>query len=191
MKNYLPAAVLGFAITFFFPSAVVASDSAPAASSTVTNEMVKDAVQGWCDALLKISKTDMDGGDPKPVAAEILTTAYAYDNDGKVLFKPTLTFGDQTFRLNKEGALAYFVGGNPDYPNDSGFALNRWVKAEFDVAGILTDGDIGIYMGNVTLTDADGGEVMVDKAFVFKFDDQGNPKIIAHKSALPVEAPKP
>jgi hypothetical protein len=45
-----------------------------------------------------------------------------YDN-GTVLFKPTLTFGDQTFRLDKEGAAAYFIGGNPKYPNDTGFAL--------------------------------------------------------------------
>ena len=189
MKSQLPIAIVAFALSFFLDSAPAWAKESASASSSVTKEMVSQAVQGWCDALLKISKTQMDGGDPKPVAEEILTTAYAYDNDGTVLFKPTLTFGDQTFRLNKEGALAYFVGGNPDYPNDSGFALKRWVKAKFDVAGILTVGNIGIYMGNVTLTDADGGEVMVDKTFVFQFDDKGRPKIITHMSALPVAAP--
>lgn len=39
------------------------------------------------------------------------------------------------------------------------------------------------------MTDAGGDEVMVDKAFVLQFDEEGNPGIIARKSALPVEAP--
>jgi hypothetical protein len=42
-----------------------------------------------------------------------------------VFLKPTLAFGDQTFRNDKKGALAYFIGGNTDYPNDKGFALSN------------------------------------------------------------------
>ncbi len=155
----------------------------------VTKEMVTNAVRAWCDALLKISKTGMDGGDAKAVAQEVLTTAYDYD-EGVVLFKPTLAFGDQTFRLTKEGALAYFVGGNPNFPNDSGFALKNWTTARFDTAGVIVEGPIGIYMGNVYLTDKDGNETMVDKTFVFRFDDKGTFKIIAHKSALPYQPKK-
>ncbi len=158
----------------------------PMASATTkaTPEMVSNAVQGWCDALLLISKTGMEGGDANAVADQILSTAYAYDNGG-VLFKPTLTFGDQTFRNTKEGALAYFVGGNPAFPNDDGFALKEWTGATFTKAGILTEGNIGLYMGNVTLTNKKGDQVTVDKTFVFRFDDQGQPQIILHKSALP------
>ena len=40
-------------------------------------------------------------------------------------------------------------------------------------------------MGNVTLTNDSGDSVTVDKTFVFKFDGNRNPVIIAHKSALP------
>ena len=35
---------------------------------------------------------------------------------GPVLFKPTLTAAPQTFRTTRDGALAYFVGGDPNYP---------------------------------------------------------------------------
>ena len=38
---------------------------------------------------------------------------------GVVLFKPTLTFGDQTFRLDNEGASTYFIGGDPKKPDDA------------------------------------------------------------------------
>lgn len=55
-------------------------------------------------------------------ASAVLDAAYGY-NIGPVLFKPTLTVVPQTFRPTKEGALAYFVGSDKDFPNDSGFAL--------------------------------------------------------------------
>ena len=154
----------------------------------VTEDMVLKAVQGWCDALLAISKAGMEGKDAKALAIEVLSTAYNYDN-GKVLFKPTLAFGKQTFRLTKEGALAYFVGGNPDYPKDTGFALKNWVQAKFDAADVITHGDIGIFMGNVYLTNDKGEQTMVDKTFVFKFNKEGKPVIIVHKSALPYTPP--
>ncbi len=152
-------------------------------SAPVTEEMVKTAVQGWCDALLKISKTAMDGGDASAVATEVLSTAYNYDT-GEVLFKPTLAHGEQTYRLTKEGALSYFVGGNPKFPDDSGFALKKWTKAAFETAEVIVDDDIGIFMGNVTLTNSEGKETTVNKTFAFKFTD-GKPKVIAHMSSLP------
>jgi hypothetical protein len=46
-----------------------------------------------------------------------------------------LAFGDQTYRNDKKGALAYFVGSDKDYLNDKGFALTPWVKARYDNAG--------------------------------------------------------
>ncbi|MFQ3578057.1 MAG: hypothetical protein SNJ52_03485, partial [Verrucomicrobiia bacterium] len=153
-------------------------------AAEATEQAVLDAVQAWCDALLKISKTHQEGGDAKAVAEEVLTRAYNYDK-GKTLFKPTLAFGDDTFRLTKEGALAYFVGGNPNFPDDSGFALKGWTEAKFTTAGTICDGNIGIYMGNVSLKNNKGEWTTVDKTFVFDFADDGNPRIIVHKSALP------
>lgn len=159
------------------------------AQTVITYDEVNAAQQAWCDALVKIGKLKEEGGDYKAFASEVLSSAYNYDN-GKVFFKPTLAFGDQTFRNDKKGALAYFVGGDPDYPSDKGFALTPWVKARYDNTGeknegIQIYGSIAITMGNVWVTGKDGKEVMVDKTWVFKKGKDGKLKIIVHKSALP------
>lgn len=159
------------------------------AQDIITYDEVNAAQQAWCDALVKIGKLKEEGGDYKAFAEQVLSDAYNYDN-GKVFFKPTLAYGDQTFRNDKKGALAYFIGGDPDYPNDKGFALTPWVKARYDNAGeknegIQIYGSVAITMGNVWVTGKDGKEVMVDKTWVFKKGKDGKLKIIVHKSALP------
>jgi hypothetical protein len=164
------------------------------AQTIITYDEVNAAQQAWCDALVKIGQLKETGGDYRAYADQVLSEAYNYDY-GKVFFKPTLAFGDQTFRNDKKGALAYFVGGDPDYPNDKGFALRPWVKARFDNAGdknqgIQIYGSIAITMGNVWVTDKDGNEVMVDKTFVFRKSSDGKLRIIVHKSALPYTPPK-
>ncbi|CAN1487889.1 hypothetical protein MCERE19_00105 [Spirosomataceae bacterium] len=159
------------------------------AQTIITYDEVNAAQQAWCDALVKIGQLKEEGGDYKTFANEVLSSAYNYDN-GKVFFKPTLAYGDQTFRNDKKGALAYFIGGDADYPNDKGFALTPWVKARYDNSGsnnegIQIYGSIAITMGNVWVTGKDGKEVMVDKTWVFKKDKDGKLKIIVHKSSLP------
>lgn len=159
------------------------------AQTIITYDEVNAAQQAWCDALVKIGKIQQEGGDYKAYAEQVLSEAYNYDN-GKVFFKPTLAYGDQTFRNDKKGALSYFIGGNLEYPNDKGFALTPWVKARYDNAGsnnegIQIYGSIAITMGNVWVTDKNGKEVMVDKTWVFKKGKDGKLKIIVHKSSLP------
>lgn len=160
----------------------------------ITYDEVNAAQQAWCDALVKIGSMKEKGEDYKSFANQVLSEAYNYDS-GKVFFKPTLAYGDQTFRNTKEGALAYFVGGDPNYPNDKGFALKPWVKARYDNAGsnnegIQIYGPIAITMGNVWVTDKEGNEVMVDKTWVFKKGSDGKLKIIVHKSSLPYQPQK-
>ena len=159
------------------------------AQDIITYDEVNAAQQAWCDALVKIGKLKEDGGDYKVFAEQVLSDAYNYDN-GKVFFKPTLAYGEQTFRNEKKGALAYFIGGDPAYPNDKGFALTPWVKSRYDNAGdknegIQIYGPVAITMGNVWITGKDGKEVMVDKTWVFKKGKDGKLKIIVHKSSLP------
>ena len=159
------------------------------AQNIITYNEVNAAQQAWCDALVKIGKLKEDGEDYKAFAEQVLSEAYNYDS-GKVFFKPTLAYGDQTFRNTKKGALSYFIGGDPDYPNDKGFAITPWVKARYDNAGeknegIQIYGSVAITMGNVWVTGKDGKEVMVDKTWVFKKGKDGKLIIIVHKSALP------
>jgi hypothetical protein len=100
-----------------------------------------------------------------------------------------MTFGKNVFRGTRRGAISYFVGGDPDFPEDTGFALKRWVEAWYDnnaaENGIQVHGDIAITMGNVYLQNAAGDEVMVDKTFVFRLCRDGKLRLCVHKSALP------
>ena len=169
-------------------AACITPVAAMAGNAPLTVQQVNDAQQAWCDSLVNIAKTYAAGGDYKTVAVAVLSNQYNYDH-GTVLFNPTLTFGEQNFRLDKEGAAAYFIGGNPKYPNDDGFALKPWVKCRYTNAGgdagVLIDGDFAATMGNVFITDAKGNETVVDKLFVFKRGDDGKLRIIVHKSTLP------
>ena len=157
-------------------------------AAPITEAEVNAAQQAWCDGLVKISKAAKEGGDAKAVAAQVIDDLYDY-KEGVVFFKPTLAYGKNTFRPTREGALAYFVGGNKDFPEDTGFALKNWAKARYDnnaaEKGVQIHGDIAITMGNVYLTNADGEEVMVDKTFVFRRCKDGKLRLCVHKSALP------
>lgn len=168
--------------------ASVPTPSMTATRAPITVQDVNDAQQGWCDALLSISKAYAEGRDYKSIATAVLSNTYNYDN-GIVLFNPTLTFGAQNFRLDKEGAAAYFIGGNPKYPDDKGFALKPWVKCSYtnagDNAGVLIEGEIAATMGNVVLIDNKGNKTTVDKFFAFKRGADGKLRIIVHKSSLP------
>lgn len=155
----------------------------------LTAKDVDAAQQAWCDALLSIAKAHAEGRDYKSIASAVLSNNYNYDYS-IVLFNPTLTFGEQTFRVDREGAAAYFIGGNPKYPNDSGFALKPWVGCRYTNAGVLIDGDFAATMGNVYLTDAKGNVTMVDKLFAFRRGGDGKLRIVVHKSSLPNPIPK-
>jgi hypothetical protein len=159
----------------------------------ITEGDVNAAQRAWCDALVKIGKVHAEGGDYKAVASQLIDDLYDY-KEGKVFFKPTLAFGKNTFRPTKEGALSYFVGGNKNFPEDTGFALKHWVKVGYDNNaadnGIQIHGDIAITMGNVHLTNSKGEEVKVDKTFVFRRCSDGRLRLCAHKSALPFQPGK-
>ena len=96
--------------------------TAAPARAPITEQQVNAAQQAWCDGLVRVAQTHAQGGDAKAEAGRMIDALYDYA-DGKVFFKPTLAFGPRTFRPTREGALAYFVGGNPAFPEDTGFAL--------------------------------------------------------------------
>jgi len=153
-------------------------------SNPITMADVQAAQNGWCAALLSLSESGRKGTDSKALATQILSSAYNYDS-GPVVFKPTLTYGEQTFRMDKKGALAYFVGGDPSYPNDNGFALQDWVKCRPEVRGVYQHGDVAIGMGNVYFENGKGDKVMVDKTFGYERKPNGSLVIVLHHSSLP------
>jgi len=166
-----------------------AKAAAPSASAApITEQQVNAAQQAWCDGLVRVAQVHARGGDARAEASKMIDDLYDYA-DGTVFFKPTLAFGPRTFRPTREGALAYFVGGDAAFPEDTGFALKGWTAARYDnnaaENGIQIHGDVAITMGNVYITGPDGKEVMVDKTFVFRRCADGNLRLCVHKSALP------
>ena len=160
------------------------------AKGVVVNQAISEAEvlaaqQGWCDALLEISSVHESSGQPaaQKLAEQIIDAAYGYQM-GAVLFKPTLTVNPQTFRTDRAGAVSYFVGGNPEYPKDSGFALKGWKKCEIDNAAIFIAGDSATTMGKVHFTNGAGAVTSVDKTWKFVKDDAGRLRIVVHHSSL-------
>ena len=197
MKNSLRSknrlvwmSTMAFACMALFGYAVTANQPKPEA---ITEAEVHTAQQAWCDGLVEIGKVAKNKGDYKTVAGQIIDDLYDF-KDGKVFFRPTLAFGKNTFRTTRDGALSYFVGGNKNFPEDTGFALKQWVKVSYDnnagENGVQIHGDIAITMGNVFLTGADGSEVKVDKTFVFRRCADGKLRLCVHKSALPFDPGK-
>ncbi|HCF24502.1 hypothetical protein [Novosphingobium sp.] len=167
--------------------------AAPAATTPtyapITTAEVEEAQRAWCGALVAIATEADTKGQPaaKALAGQVLDSAYAY-NMGPVLFKPTLTVAPQTFRTTREGALAYFVGGDAAYPSDTGFALKGWRQCKSENAGIVITGNSAISMGNVTMWDAKGNLTKVDKTWGYVRDGDGKLRIVLHHSSLPYTA---
>ncbi|WP_371194031.1 hypothetical protein [Glaciecola sp. SC05] len=170
------------AVTLF---AAQASASVKVVNMGLSEQEVLNAQQGWCNALLDISKTNEDKGQAaaKTLAKQVIDAAYGYQM-GAVLFKPTLTVVPQTFRPTSEGALSYFVGGDSNFPKDKGFALMGWTNCEVDNNAVFIAGDSASTIGKVHFTGPDGSVTSVDKTWGFVKDDAGNLRIVLHHSSL-------
>lgn len=152
----------------------------------ITTDEVVAAQNGWCSALLAISQTYAKHGfaAAKDKAEAVIDQAYGYVY-GPVAFKPTLASGRATFRPTREGALSYFVGGNPRFPADKGFALKPWVSCTVDNEVMQLGGPNATTMGHVSFTDRSGKVTTVDKTWRFLRASDGSVRIMLHHSSLP------
>ena len=81
---------------------------------SISEEQVVAAGETWCAALVGISNTfHTQGAAAAKAKAEAVIDAAMGFQQGPVAFKPTLTFGESTFRNTRQGALDYFVGPDP------------------------------------------------------------------------------
>lgn len=177
-------------ITSTITAAALIAAITPALAGGIVNQGISEsevlaAKDGWCQALVDISSTNAKSGQAAAAAlAEIvIDSAYGFQM-GAVLFKPTLTVNPQTFRTTRAGALSYFVGGDPAYPDDTGFALNNWTNCEHDTTATFITGSSASTLGKVHFTDKDGKVTTVDKTWKFVKDDAGQLRIVVHHSSL-------
>src|SRR6266550_7863245 len=161
-------------------------------NSDLTEDDVNKAQEAWCNGLVEISQAHRNNLDYTRLANDFIDRLYDFDG-GRVFFPPTLAMAPQNFRTTRAGALAYFIGGDPAFPNDEGFATKyHWISATYDneIEGndaVQIHGNIAIVMGNVCLRQTEitvgGKEVVVDKVFVYRKDSNGKLRLIVHNSA--------
>ena len=151
--------------------------------SSITTEQIEAAQQAWGDGIVLIASAHTAGEDYTAVASNHVETLYAYGLT-PVLFKPTLA-AVQQFRSTFDDALSYFVASNNACPEDKGFAIKGWTAVRFENVDILTEGKVGMAMGNYFFTTPEGDEVKVEYSFGYILDDAGNVRINLHHSSMP------
>ena len=102
-------------------------------------------------------------------------------------FALTLAGGTQTFRTTRAGALAYFAGGDANFPDDSGFALKPWRGVRIQNIGLQIRHDTAMVMSRAVLTDADGRVTEVDKTWGYRRGPEGVRIVLHHSSLARVE----
>ena len=116
-------------------------------------------------------------------ATDHINNLYAY-GISDVLFKPTLAAEEQ-FRPTFDEALSYFVANNDACPEDKGFAIKGWTAVRFENVDIITEGSVGMAMGNYFFTTPAGDETKVEYSFGYMLDEDGNVRINLHHSSMP------
>ena len=150
----------------------------------ITKKDIEQFQKKWGDGIIRISKMYLDKQDYISETKQFISDLYAYDAE-LVLFKPTLASENQ-FRLDKESALSYFIGNNPQFKEDNGFAIKGWTNIRWSNAGIQFYENLAICMGNYYFTNTDG-DLKVEFSIVCKKDLDNNLKIILHDSHLPFQ----
>lgn len=168
-----------FALTSCFENS--AQESKPSknlySEKCITEREVVEAQKAWGDGIVKIGKSFSQGEDYVKVASDHIDKFYAYDLS-LVLFKPTLASVEQ-FRASFDGALSYFVGGNPSFEEDKGFAIKPWTKVRWQNAGITNNScNMAIAMGNYYFTPTTGDEVKVEYTIGYIKDKNDDLKMV-------------
>lgn len=142
----------------------------------------------WGTGLVAISDAyDADGIDAaRAVCSQFLDDAYGFEI-GPVMFKPTMASGEQTFRPTKAGALSYFVAHDSEFPLDGGFGLKSWRSVTSKTSASFIDGNTAMWMGWVSMTNADGETTTVDKSWGYTKDENGVVRIMLHHSSFPFQ----
>ena len=162
----------------------------------ITQAEVLAAQKEWGDAIVRISKTYLDGGDYVGAAGKAADQLYGYGRSD-VLFKPTKA-AEAPFRPTAEGALSYFIGGDKvagGFSEDKGFALGPggvgWKKVIFDNNKVTFNGATAQAMGEYYFySAADDSVAKVEYTFGYKRNEDGKMRIYLHHSSLPYPGKK-
>ena len=144
--------------------------------------LIREYQTKWANGIVELGKTKGDIVNSKKLATDFINSLYDFKN-GTVQFKPTKASEFQ-FRNDFDSALSYFIGSNPSFAEDAGFALNPWVDVKFKNDSINVFDNFGLAMGNYFFTDLKGEKTKVEYSFVYRREGESL-KIILHHSSLP------
>lgn len=152
----------------------------------INQEEILEAQIRWGNRIVELGEDYHEKNNYKKTARLLVDKLYGY-NEGSVLFKPTKA-SRQQFRLTAESAVSYFIGHNPDFPEDKGFALEPWQKVRFENAGFILGEKHAVAMGNYFFTNYRGTETKVEFTLGFFRSKNGALKINLHHSSLPFQS---
>jgi hypothetical protein len=156
----------------------------------ITKEEIYSVQEEWAEGMAQIGEAWSNANDYVQVATDFIHRFYGYDLENhQVLFKPTRAAVIQ-FRSTFAGALSYFVGGNLEFPEDAGFALEPWSFVELVNHDILLHGDIALAMGKKFCTAKSGNLIEAEFSLGYVRSDAGDLKIVLHHSSLPFKPNK-
>jgi len=151
----------------------------------IKQEEILEAQNRWGNQIVKLGVDYREKKDYEKTARLLVDELYGY-HEGPVLFNPTKA-SRQQFRLTRESAVSYFIGQNPDFPEDKGFALEPWQKVRFKNAGFILNEKQAVAMGNYFFTNYQGTETKVEFTLGFFRSKNGALKINLHHSSLPYQ----
>lgn len=156
-------------------------------TTKISKEEVANAIENWAKGLFEIGAEFQANGYAKArvVAEKFIIDTYNYQQDEGTAFKPTVADQSDSWRNTFDEALSYFVGGDPEYTTDKGFALAGWNFMEKKAEAEIPSCDTYTWCGKVTLKDNNGNTAVVDKTWVFRKDGNGKVRITLHHSSLP------
>ena len=149
----------------------------------ITKQEVENAQNIWGQGVVKIGSLQSNRNECEIYTVNFVNALYDFDNK-QVLFKPTKAAFKQ-FRITKDGAISYFIGGNSMFDEDKGFALQPWAKVRFENRAVILEENRALAMGNYFFTDINGLETKVEYTFGYSKQSTGELKIDVHHSSLP------
>ena len=148
----------------------------------ISQTEVNAAQTAWAEAIIAMGRAP-SWETAHALAVERVRSLYYLEFD-RLLFCPTVAI-ERPFRRTLEGVVSYFVGRNPDYPEDEGLALRGCTQIRFENADIVCLSDSSLAMGHYYFRRADGSELQAEYSFVYVRDTDGAVKIQLHHSAMP------
>lgn len=170
-------------INFHFSSEPYRNHSNRTSSKEITSEEVEAAQKSFGETIVDIGKYYQKGWSYKEHALMFVDRLFAYDL-GPVLFKPAEA-EEHPFRLDREGALAYYRGMDDNYPKDTGWALKPWVRYDLKNAAVILEEKTAFAMGEYVFEDANGGTSEAQYTFGYVKDEEGALRIHVFMASTP------